>query len=180
VCKPAAALAFLATTITLDPTHADTRAWFCVALVFCVVGDVFLMLPRDAFVPGLASFLVAQVCFAVGFALHIETTIQLALGIVLVVVIAAPLARRLLRALIREGRRSLVIPVVAYVAAIGAMVVGAIGSGGGFAIAGAGLFLLSDALIGETRFVGPRAWGPLAVIVTYHLALGGLVLSLVV
>ena len=41
------------------------------------------------------------------------------------------------------------------------------------------LFLGSDALIAETRFVAPRAWGPVAVMVTYHLALAGLVLSLV-
>ena len=76
------------------PSHTDTRVWFCVALGFCVLGDVFLMLPSDAFVPGLASFLVAQLCFAVGFALHLASGRQLALGIVLVVVIAAPLATR--------------------------------------------------------------------------------------
>lgn len=93
--------------------------------------------------------------------------------------IAALLATRFLRALVRDERRSLVVPVLAYVAAIGAMVATAIGAGGGAAIAGAALFFVSDALIGETRFVHPRPWGPLAVIVTYHLALAGLVFSLV-
>jgi uncharacterized membrane protein YhhN len=72
-----------------------------------------------------------------------------------------------------------VAPVLAYVGAIGAMLATAIGSGDGFGIAGGALFFVSDALIGETRFVAARRWGPLAVIVTYHLALGGLVLSLV-
>ena len=38
--------------------------------------------------------------------------------------------------------------------------------------------LVADALIAETRFVRPRAWGPVAVIVLYHLALAALVLSL--
>jgi uncharacterized membrane protein YhhN len=179
VCKPAAALAFLATAITLDPVHTDTQTWFCVALVFCVFGDMFLMLPRDAFVPGLASFLVAQLCFTVGFALHLASGVQLAVGIALVVVVAGLLTVRFLSALVREGRRSLVVPVVAYVAAIGAMVATAIGAGGGFAIAGAGLFFASDALIGETRFVRPRSWGPVVIIATYHLALTGLVFSLV-
>ena len=79
----------------------------------------------------------------------------------------------------RTGRGSLVVPVVAYIVAIGTMVATAIGAGGGFGIAGAGLFFVSDALIAETRFVRPRARGPLAVMVTYHLALAGLVLSLV-
>ena len=179
MCKPAASLAFLLTAVTLDPVHTDTRVWFCVALVFCVSGDVFLMLPRDAFVPGLASFLVAQLCFTVGFALHITSGRRLALGIVLVVVIAAILTVRFLSALVREGRRSLVVPVLAYVGAIGAMVVTAVGAGGAAAIAGAALFFVSDALIGETRFVRPRSWGPVAVIITYHLALTGLLVSLV-
>jgi uncharacterized membrane protein YhhN len=159
--------------------HADTRVWFCVVLVFCLLGDVFLMLPSDAFVPGLASFLVAQLCFSVGFALHLASGRQLVLGIVLVVVIAALLTSRFLNALVREGRRSLVVPVLAYVVAIGAMVATAIGAGGGAAIAGGTLFFVSDALIGETRFVSPRSWGPVAVIVSYHLALTGLVFSLV-
>ncbi len=179
MCKPAAALAFLATAIALDPVHADTRAWFCVALVFCVAGDVFLMLPRDAFVPGLASFLVAQLCFAVGFALHIDSAGELVLGIAVVALVAIPLSVRFLRALRAVGRSSLIAPVLAYVGAIGAMVATGIAAGGALAITGAALFFASDALIGETRFVRPRAWGPVAVIVTYHLALAGLVSSLV-
>ena len=55
---------------TVDPVHADTRAWFVAALVLCLAGDVFLMLPGDRFVPGLASFLVGQLLFTVGFSLH--------------------------------------------------------------------------------------------------------------
>ncbi len=41
------------------------------------------------------------------------------------------------------------------------------------------LFLVSDSLIAENRFVAVRPWGPLAVIVSYHLALAGLVVGLV-
>lgn len=163
----------------LDPVHADTRAWFCVALAFCVGGDAFLMLPRDAFVPGLAAFLVAHLCFAVGFALHIAGYGELLVGVVVVLLFAVPLSVRFLGALRAAGRGSLVGPVLAYVGAIGVMVATAIGAGAPLAVVGAALFFLSDALIGENRFVRPRAWGPVAVIVTYHLALAGLVLSLV-
>ena len=179
VCKPAAALGFLVTALALDPVFPDARAWFCIALVFCVAGDVFLMLPRDAFVLGLGSFLVAQLCFAVGFALHVEGAAELLLGLALVTVVAVPLSVRFVRALLADGRSSLVGPVLAYVAAIGAMVATAIGAGGVLAVTGATLFFLSDALIGETRFVRPRTWGPVAVIVSYHLALAALVSSLV-
>jgi len=44
-------------------------------------------------------------------------------------------------------------------------------------VAGALLFLTSDSLIAEQRFVASRSWQPLAIIVTYHLALAGLVLG---
>jgi len=180
VCKPAAAAAFFATALVLDPTFGDTRSWFCVALAWCVAGDVFLMLPRDLFVAGLAAFLVAQACFAVGFALHPSSTIAVVVGIIVVVVVAVPLATRFVVALRSTGHGELVVPVVAYVVAIGGMVACAIGSGVAVGIVGAAFFFVSDALIAETRFVSPRAWGPVAVMVTYHLALAGLVVSLAV
>jgi uncharacterized membrane protein YhhN len=135
------------------------------------------MLPRDAFVPGLASFLVAQLCFTVGFALGVEPD-ALVVGVVVVVATTIPLGRRFVRALRQRGDTALVAPVLAYIGAIGAMVATAVGTKAAVAILGAALFYASDALIAETRFVAPRPWGALAVIVTYHLALAGLVLSL--
>jgi uncharacterized membrane protein YhhN len=64
-------------------------------------------------------------------------------------------------------------------AVIAAMVTCALASGIVLAGVGAVLFMTSDALIAETRFVGPRRWAPLAIIVTYHLGQAGLTLSLV-
>ena len=43
------------------------RPWFVAALVFSLAGDVLLMLPREQFVAGLAAFLVAHLCYIVGF-----------------------------------------------------------------------------------------------------------------
>jgi uncharacterized membrane protein YhhN len=43
---------------------------------------------------------------------------------------------------------------------------------------GAVLFYASDALIAWNRFVQPRPWMPLAIIVTYHVGQAALVLSL--
>jgi uncharacterized membrane protein YhhN len=137
------------------------------------------MLPRDAFVSGLAAFLVAQLCFTVGFARGVEGG-ALVVGVVVVVAVTIPLGRRFVRALHRRGDTALIAPVLTYVVAIGAMVATAVGTTVAVAILGAALFYASDALIAETRFVEPRPWGALAVIVTYHLALAGLVLSLAV
>jgi uncharacterized membrane protein YhhN len=64
-------------------------------------------------------------------------------------------------------------------AAISLMLASAIGTAEALAIAGAALFYVSDALIAWERFVRPRAWHGLAIIVTYHLAQASLTLSLV-
>jgi uncharacterized membrane protein YhhN len=177
VCKPAAALAFLATALALDPASSASRAWCCVALAFCVIGDVFLMLPRDAFLPGLGAFAVAQTCFAVSFALQDPTTLRLVIAVVLVVPGAVILARRFVGAVARGADQSMVPAVVLYIAVISAMVVSALGGGTVVGVGGAVLFLTSDSLIAEHRFVAPRGWQPVAIIVTYHLALAGLVLG---
>ena len=137
------------------------------------------MLPRDAFLGGLAAFVVADVCFTIGFATLGAAGTRLGIGAAVVALVALPLAVRFVRAMRAHGQAPLVVPVIGYVIVIGVMVTVAIAVGNAWAIAGAVLFLGSDALIGETRFVAPRPWGPVAVMVTYHLALAGLVLSLV-
>ncbi len=178
VCKPAAAAAFLATALALDPSSHASRAWCCVALGFCIVGDVFLMLPRDAFLSGLAAFAVAQAFLAVTFALQEPTLLRLAIALVLVVPGAVILTQRFAGALARDGNGSMVPAIVLYAVVISAMVVSAFAGGTAVGIAGALMFIISDSLIAEHRFVSPRAWQPLAIIVTYHLALTGLVLGL--
>ena len=179
LCKPGAALAFLGTAIVLDPASGTARIWFCVALAACVAGDVFLMIPRDAFVAGLAAFAIAQVCFTIGFAHEDPTAARLVVGIVVVALVAFPIAWRLVRALLAQGATRMIPPVAVYVALIAGMVVSAIAGGNAWGVVGAVLFFVSDSLIAETRFVAPRAWGPIAIMVTYHCALAGLVVGLV-
>ena len=66
VFKPLTLVLMIAAALALDPTSDAARAWFVVALVFSLLGDVFLMLPTDAFVAGLSSFLLAHVAYVVG------------------------------------------------------------------------------------------------------------------
>lgn len=179
VCKPAALLALVGVALTLHPTHGDARAWFVAALVLSLAGDVLLMLPSDQFVPGLASFLFAHVAYVVGLNLHDGSAGTLALAALPVAVYGVVLAARVLPAVRRRGKGALVAPLVAYLVVIGAMVASALATGSLLASAGAVLFLLSDSLIAETRFVREHAWAPVAIMVTYHLGQVGLVLSLV-
>jgi uncharacterized membrane protein YhhN len=179
VCKPATAVAFLATASVLNPADETARSWLVIALVFCVFGDVFLMLPRDAFIPGLASFAMAQILFAVSFALQSPTSLRLVIALVVVVPGALILARRFLGALSRRGDTSMAPAILVYVVVISTMIISGISGGTAIGIAGAVLFLTSDSLIAEQRFVSARRWQPLTIIVSYHLALAGLVLGLI-
>src|SRR5207248_1371173 len=71
VCKPAVMVALIGAALTIDPVNDAMRAWFVVALVFSLAGDVFLMLPEDRselfFVAGLGSFLIAHIAYVGGF-----------------------------------------------------------------------------------------------------------------
>ena len=178
VFKPAALAALLAVSLALDPVYADRRTWFAIALALSLMGDVFLMLPHDLFVAGLGSFLLAHLAYVVGFTRHGGSFGAIAAAAVPVVVVAAVIGTRYVRALREKAETELVVPVVAYVAVIAAMATTALASGNWLAGAGAVLFMTSDALIGYDRFVTPRAWAPLAIIVTYHLGQLGLTLSL--
>lgn len=178
VCKPAALVALVAVALALDPDDPTVRAWFVAALVASLAGDVFLMLPRDLFVAGLASFLVAHVAYVGGLLAAGVELPGLVTGLAVVAVALGAVGRPLLRGA-RRREPAMVVPVGAYMAVISAMLVAAIGTGHGTAVAGAALFYASDALIGLGRFVRAWGWSPLAVIVTYHVGQGLLVLSLV-
>jgi uncharacterized membrane protein YhhN len=179
VCKPLATVAFLGVAIAILNADGVPQTWRIIAFVFCLLGDVFLMLPSDAFVPGLASFAIAQICFAVSLLTQDVTSTRLVVGIVIVVPITIFLARRFVKSISTSGHKELVIPVVVYMMVIAAMAVSAIAGGTVVGIAGAAFFLLSDALIAEHRFVKERSWQPVGIMVTYHVALAGLALGLV-
>jgi uncharacterized membrane protein YhhN len=181
LAKPAATAALVGVAATIPHAPDPTRLWLVGGLIGCLAGDVCLMVPPerwDGFVPGLAAFLLAHVAFTVGFVERGVTATGLVIGAVLVAAVAAPLGRRFVRALHTAGRRELIGPVLAYLLAIAAMATTAVGAGNPAGIAGAWMFLVSDSLIAETRFVGERRGAPVAIMVTYHLALAGLVASL--
>jgi len=177
VCKPAVMVALIGVALALDPTHGDRRSWVVVALGLSLLGDVFLMLPRDLFVAGLASFLLAHLAYVVGFRIHGGSAAAWALAAVGVVVVDAVLARPILGA-VRRRHGDLLLPVVAYMLVISTMVSAVAATGIALAIAGAVLFFASDTLIAWNRFVKPQPWMSLAIIVTYHVGQTGLVLSL--
>jgi uncharacterized membrane protein YhhN len=173
VAKPATLVLLIGVAATLVPEDETRRLWFLAALVCSLAGDVFLMLPRNLFVAGLASFLAGHVAFVLGFG-----PAEAWPWIIGVAVVAAAVGTPIVRALLASAAQELIGPVVASMAVFSVMVACAIGTRDRVAIAGAALFMLSDSLIAWNRFVRPLAWAPVTIMVTYHLAQAGLVLSL--
>ena len=178
VAKPLTMVVLIAAALALDPVDGTQRAWFVAALVLSLAGDVFLMLPKDLFVPGLASFLLGHLAYIAGLWSGDTSTTGLLVGAAIIVVALPLLGGRILRAVRSGDEPEMLVPVSAYVLVISAMVVSAGASGQPLALAGALSFYASDALIAWGRFIREIPHGRLAVMVTYHLAQLALVASL--
>lgn len=178
VFKPLTLVMLTATALALDPFDGTVRTWFVIALVLSLVGDVFLMLPQDRFIPGLVAFLLAHVAYVVGMVVAGLDPLAVVAGLAVIAAAGASVGQRVIIG-VRRTAPGMLGPVLAYMGVISAMVVCAVGTGRALTIAGALFFYASDALIAWGRFVQPKAWGRLAVMVTYHVGQALLVLSLV-
>jgi uncharacterized membrane protein YhhN len=177
VAKPLTMLALVAVAVALDPADETRRWWFVAAGAFSLGGDVFLMLPRERFVSGLLSFLVAHVCYVAGLLSAPVAGGGAALGVVVVAAGGAVVGRRIVTE-VRRDKPSLFVPVVVYAVVISAMVVTAFATRLWAAVAGAMLFYASDGVLAWRRFVQPVPHGRVVIMVTYHLGQAGLILSL--
>ena len=136
------------------PAHgARYQQAVVVGLACSLVGDVLLMLPRDRFVAGLASFLFAHVAYIVAF----SAGVPIGTAPILLLPLAAMAA--LLLWLLWPGLGKLRLPVVLYSATIVLMVWQAWGwrwafdtAGSRLAALGATLFMASDAVLALNRF----------------------------
>ena len=166
IAKPAT-LALLLLYAVTSPHHS----WaLLAALAFSLLGDVYLMLPTDLFVAGLAAFLIGHIAYI--FAIGAEPA-SVATWLVIVAVALSPLAYKILRSAPGKMR----IPVGFYIATIATMLASACAWGNPTAIVGALLFCGSDAMIAWNRFIQPFPMARLAIMITYHLGQLGLVRS---
>jgi uncharacterized membrane protein YhhN len=187
--KPGTVLALMAVAASLGTPDPARRAWFVVALTFCLIGDLLLMVPGErnaTFGGGLGSFLVAQVCFIVGLT-QSGGGWEIALGALGVLAVVAFIPGLVVvRALGKGETRLLVGPVLVYLTVLLAMAATAWSAGFGASPLGANplvaagglVFVLSDTLLALNRFVRRLPRATLLVHVTYHAALFLLVLSL--
>jgi uncharacterized membrane protein YhhN len=178
IFKPLTMVALVCVALSLDPSSDAARVFLVIGLLLSMAGDIFLMLPADLFVAGLASFLLAHLFYVVALALLGVGIGGIITGAAVAAIAAAVVGRRIVDGA-ASADAALRTPVIAYMAAISAMVVFAFGTGEFFAILGALLFFISDAVLGWTRFVSQFARSRQLVIITYHLGQIGLVLAVI-
>ena len=183
--KPAAMVLALATIAAawrgggapgaLPATSRPALRWLAGAVAASLAGDVFLMLPADTFLPGLASFLLAHLCYLVLFH-HGVPWFGARAPLVAVLAVAAGMYAFLLQGGLPPALR---LPVAVYVLVIALMAAQALGRhralrarvrGTGAVALGALLFMASDALLATDRFVHPLPWAPVWVLASYFAA----------
>jgi uncharacterized membrane protein YhhN len=170
--KPLTTVLILAlAAITTQSVSRGYQALVCAGLLFSLAGDVFLMLPRDRFVAGLASFLVAHLFYVTAFAPR-PPTLAAPLVLALLVVYGAVLLRALWP---RLG--DLRAPVAVYALALLVMAWQSAERWAALdttpallAALGAGLFVISDSVLAWERFRERLAYGQVVVLGTYFAA----------
>jgi uncharacterized membrane protein YhhN len=163
-------------------------SWFALALFFSLLGDVFLMLPRQLFIAGLVAFLCAHTAYIRGLLATPELNLATLLIVLIVAIPAFQVYRRVAAELERPEEKRLKIPVLIYTVVIALMVISALLTMNRFwwpiipsllVSAGALLFFISDTWIVWDRFVSPLRWRDLRVMISYHLGQFGLILGAV-
>jgi len=166
--------------------NTSSVIWFVFGLLFCLGGDIFLMLPARFFLPGLIFFLLGHIFYIAGFGMPFppegsEITSLVIAGIL--VVVAGWVYVRLANGMRATGQDRMRIPVLFYTIVISLMLFSALLSlfrNEWFILpallvsCGALLFLISDIMNAWARFVGPipnhRVW----IMSSYHLAQVGI------
>ena len=157
----------------LPPPAASPAYRIAIAsgLACSLVGDVFLMLPHDRFLPGLMSFFVAHLAYTFGFAMGVPAGAGIGV-LLLLAVVGLPLVAVLWPSL---GR--LKVPVLLYIAVILGMAWRAWArnlvfptTGTALAAVGATLFLLSDAILAVKRFRRPFQSAQALIMLSYEAA----------
>lgn len=143
--------------------QGHARIFIAAALLFSAGGDIFLEM--DRFTPGLASFLVAQLCYAWYFFSQRTTGALPYARLIFIVAIMLSVSFPVI-----SHAGDILIPVAVYMSAITAMGITAAfyRAPSTLVFVGALLFIASDSMIGINRFVTPLPGSRYAIMLTYY------------
>lgn len=169
IFKPLTTALIILLALLADGDSESYQILIIVGLLFSLAGDVFLMLPRDLFIAGLVSFLIAHLFYSVAFLKDGEISWLLLIpllgfgGIML--------------AILWPHLGKLKTPVIVYVGVI--LIMGWLAvsrwletdrEGAALAALGALFFMASDTILALDRFRKPFGTARLLVLSTYYLA----------
>ncbi|HEY0319908.1 MAG TPA: lysoplasmalogenase [Pyrinomonadaceae bacterium] len=170
VFKPLTVILIIA--IALSAPSSLYKYLIVAGLLFSLAGDIFLMLPRDRFIPGLVSFLIAHLFYIAAFTLDGALGRPSLLATIALLFYGGLMLRLLLPTL---GKMKL--PVVVYMLVILLMVwqasnrcVNVWTTASLLAFAGACLFAASDSILALNRFRRSFKSAQLLILSTYFAA----------
>lgn len=180
LAKPAATLLIAAIAWQARPAaDAFYRRAVLAGMLLSCAGDIALMLPIDAFVPGLVAFLLAHLCYIAAF----RRGLQAGRGLLGAFVLLAAFASINVAGLWPHLPMPMRVPVLAYVVVLALMAVLALArywkrphadaleaGSARWAAGGALLFVASDSLLAWDRFGGGLPMASLLVLSTYYAA----------
>lgn len=192
ITKPSV-ITFLLFWLAVNNAISSSMLWFSIGLVFSLLGDIILVLPREPFIPALIAFLFAHISYIIGFNSP-PPPINLP-GIILALIVITTgiqIFLRLAKSMSSEVVRKLRIPILAYTLVISLMLLSALltlvrpepPSPGGWnafhallVSGGALLFFLSDTSLAWNKFAKHFPFANLIVMITYHLGQIGIILG---
>ena len=179
VSKPATLIALIL-WFTSQGGWNQAPGWFGLALVFSLLGDIFLLLPDRFFILGLAAFLFAHISYIIGFSPQSPAaTLPFMILGVLILSVGSLLYNSVRKAIdVNPTHAKMNTPVLIYSIALSMMFFSATltlaepdwgAPAAVLAAVGGMLFFSSDSLLSYNRFVHPVPHGQLLVRILYHL-----------
>ena len=178
VFKPLTTLLIIGYAWPRGANAPKQRRLIRIGLILSLAGDVFLLWPKEGFLPGLVAFLLAHLAYIAAFCVPVRLGAKPWVFAVYSLVAAAILSA--LWAGVPEALRA---PVVAYVVCLATMAAQALvwwrssaaphagdTSLARLAALGGVLFMASDSLLATTKFAVPLPLASLWILLTYWLA----------
>ncbi|NNN21073.1 MAG: lysoplasmalogenase [Acidimicrobiales bacterium] len=187
---PLTLILMLAVSSSANGITSERRYWIIAALIFALFGDVFLMLPFDGFIFGLASFAICHILIISGLLLtsnaknsHIKFEYLILFLVAYLIIGAAPLYG-IVKGLFKNKLQKLLVPVFIYsllLTFMASTLLASQVSGHFLYLAGIGgaFFVASDMILAFNKFAKPIRNGDLLVHVTYHVAIASIATAFV-
>ncbi len=159
--------------ITLAVTSSSVQKYkrlIVIGLVFCILGDTFLLLSDNWFIYGLGSFLIGHVLYIVAMTTRLRFSILTLLAVIPIGMYGFIMGGKIHGQIINSSDNGMWIPMLIYLIVISTMLQTAIMSRNVSAAIGALFFVISDSILAWNKFVSPLSASSEWIMATYFTA----------